>query len=97
MNTSTTRRILATAAAAGVLSVATALPAGAEPDPGYPGSTGVSATTQDGPQTVIRQVLVDDNALEYLQLGLGALAGIGVAGAAMAGVRRVGHRAPHPA
>jgi hypothetical protein len=46
---------------------------------------------------VIREVAVDDDALEYLQIGLGALAGVVVAGGAVLGMRRLGHRAPHPA
>jgi hypothetical protein len=91
MNT-TTRRILSTAAAAGVLSIATALPASAEPDWGSPGSTG-----DPGMPVQTRDVPIDDNAVEYVQIGLGALAGMVVAGAAAVTVRRFGHDAPHPA
>lgn len=97
MNT-TTRRIISTTAVAGVLSIATALPATAEPDWGQPGSdtTAVSSSTS-APQTVIREVFVDDGAVEYLQIGLGALAGMAVAGAAAVGARRLVRQAPHPA
>lgn len=94
MNT-TTRRILSAAAATGVLSLATAMPATAKPDPGFPGSSGESTTSDSGTKTVIREVLVDDDALEYLQIGLGALAGMAAAGAAAVTVRRRGHHAPH--
>ena len=95
MNT-TTRRILSATAAAGVLSLATVVPAFAEPDWGTPGSSGGSTTTSDtGPQTVIREVFVDDDTVEYLQIGLGALAGMALTGAAVVGVRRHEHRAPH--
>lgn len=97
MNT-TTRTILSTTAAAGVLSLATVAPAFAEPDWGTPGSSGATIeNTDQGAQTVIREVLVDDNSLEFLQIGLAALAGVAVAGAAAAGVRRREHQAAHPA
>lgn len=110
----TTRRILATTAAAGVLSIATALPATAIPEPGSPGSADNSQrhdqglylrrtahgaaepTTSANTTTNTREVVVDHD-VEYLQIGLGALAGMAVAGAAAVGVRRLGHRAPHPA
>jgi hypothetical protein len=91
MNT-TTRTMLSTTAAAGILSLAAVSPASAEPDWGVPGSSG----TSPGQPTEIR-VFVDDNSLEYLQIGLAALAGMAVAGAAAVGVRRHEHRAPHPA
>lgn len=94
----TTRTILSTTAAAGVLSLAAVAPASAEPDWGTPGSRGTTIEdTGQGSQTVIREVLVDDNSLEYLQIGLAALAGVAVAGAAAAGVRRHEHHAAHPA
>ena len=97
MNLSTTtRRALSTAAAAGVISLAAAVPATAAPDPGFPGSTGDPGQAQTG-DSGTRQVLVDDNALEYVQIGLGALAGMTLAGAAAFGVRRVERHAPHPA
>ncbi|QZY30385.1 hypothetical protein [Nocardioides coralli] len=92
MNT-TARRIFSTTAVTAVLSIATAVPASAEPDWGVPGSTGGGGATT----TQVREVPIDDNALEYLQIGLGALAGMAVAGAAAVSVRRFGHHAPHPA
>ena len=97
MNT-TTRTILSTTAAAGVLSLVAIAPVAAEPDWGTPGSSGTTIENSDqGSQTVIREVLVDDNSLELFQIGLAALAGVAVAGAAAAGVRRREHHATHPA
>ena len=42
-------------------------------------------------------VVVDDDALEYLQIGLAALTSMAIAGAAAVGMRRLGNREPHPA
>ena len=109
MNT-TIRRILTTAAATGVLSLATAVPGVAKPEWTEPAasSDGSSSPLCSPPpacyptgetRTVTREVQVDDDAWEYVQLGLGALAGAAVAGtAAAAGValRRRGQHAPHP-
>ena len=79
------RRILAGLAGGGVLTLVTAVPAAAIPDPGSPPSVG-------GTTTVVREVQVraDDDALELLQIGLGALGGVVVAaaGAAAIGIRR---------
>lgn len=98
MNT-TTRRMISTAAAAGVLSLATAVPVAAEPvwiEPAAP----TNGATSSQPETVIHEVRVDDDAWEYVQLGLGALVGVtlvGAAGAAGVALRRRAHHAPHPA
>jgi hypothetical protein len=108
MNTTTTRRFLTTAAAAGVLSLGAAFPASAWPDPGAPGSTGKGGATtvrdvptkivrNDPSATVVREVLVDDDAVEYAQIALGALTGLAVASAAAVGFRRREQHAPHPA
>ncbi|KGN33002.1 hypothetical protein N802_15530 [Knoellia sinensis KCTC 19936] len=86
-------------------------PAGARPDPGEPLHNGTGQTrpdgsilqnnppdsgssiTDSGPATVT----IDDNAVEYLQLGAGVLAGVALAGAGVAMVSRHHHRAAHPA
>ena len=75
MNT-TIRRILMTTAAAGVFSLATAVPASAEHERGA------------GPQSVTREGFVDDADLVYLRTGLGALFGMTFAGAAVVGIHR---------
>jgi hypothetical protein len=49
---------------------------------------------------VTRQVHVDDDAWEYVQVGVGVLAGAtlaGAAGAAGVALRRRGQHTPHPA
>jgi hypothetical protein len=84
--------------AGATLCIAASSPVAASPDPGYPGASGATSTSAGGgTTTVIREVVVDDDALEYLQIGLGALAGVVAAGGAVLGMRRLGHRAPHPA
>ena len=105
----TTRRILSAAAATGVLSLASAVPSVAKPDwtePAAPsdGSTPLCSPppachTTDEPRTVTREVHVDDDAWEYVQMGLGALVGAtlaGAAGAAGVAMRHRGQHAPHP-
>ena len=119
---STTRRIITTAAAAGGLSLGTALPVSAAPDPGATGSAGHGGATMVGdhprrtvrndpsatvehptrtvrndPSTVVVREVVDDEAVAYVQIGLGALAGMALAGAAAVGLRRRERHAPHPA
>jgi hypothetical protein len=91
--TTTTRRIASTVAATGVLSLATALPAAAIPDPGPPFPNGASNIERS---TTVREVVhEDDNAIEYLQIGVGAAGGLVLAGVAAAafGARR--HRTQH--
>jgi hypothetical protein len=119
---STTRRIITTAAAAGVLSLGTALPVSAAPDPGATGSGGNAGATTTGnhhtrtvrndpsaivdhptrtvrndPSTIVVREVVDDDAVAYVQIGLGALAGMALAGAAAVGLRRRERHTPHPA
>ena len=94
--TTTIRRIASTAGTAGLISLGTFVPASAVPDPGFPGSTGDPGHSQTE-QSGVRQVFIDDNALEYVQIGLGALAGVTLAGAAAFGLRRMERHAPHPA
>jgi hypothetical protein len=92
--TTTTRRIASTVAATGVLSLATALPAAAIPDPGPPVSPG-GPTTQ-GSSSIVREVVhEDDNAVEYLQIGLGAAGGLVLAGVAAAALGARRHRTQH--
>lgn len=106
MNT-TTRRMLSTAAATGVLSLAATVPAVAKPEwtePAAP-TNGSDAPlcspppachTTNEPQTVIREtVQVDDDAWEYSQIGLGAVAGATLAGAAVAAGVALWRRGPH--
>lgn len=94
MYLTTTRRIVSTAVAAGVISLATVMPAAAEPEPGFPGSSGDPGQAPAS-TTEIREVFIDDGALEYLQIGLGALVGMGLAGVAAVGARRVTRHTPH--
>lgn len=94
MNT-TARRILSSGAAAGLLSVAIAVPAAAKPEWTEPAAASGGSTTSES-TAVIRKVFVDDDAWEYLQIGLGAVAGATVVGAAAVALRRREPRAPHP-
>lgn len=89
--------------ASGLIALSLAGPASARPDPGtggwqelrctngcYEGGTSGSDPTQ--------YVVLDDNAVEFLQLGAGLLAGIAFAGAGMAVASRRNHgHAAHPA
>lgn len=95
------RRGAAVIGASGLIALSLAGPAAARPDPG----TGElhersSATVVDVPTvTRVTQVLrIDDNAVEYLQLGAGVAAGLALGGAGMLLVsRRTQGRAPSPA
>lgn len=87
MNT-TTRRILAAGAATGAFTLATAVPAAAKPE--WTEHAAVVGATTSEPRVVTREVFVDDDAWEYLQIGIGALAGVTFAGAAAAAIRRRG-------
>ena len=89
-----TRRIVSAVAATGVLALATAVPAAAKPEWTEPAGA-VNGTTQ--PRVVIHEVSVDDDAWEYLQIGVGALAGVTVAGAAAVALRRRENSATSPA
>jgi hypothetical protein len=91
---STFRRSSAAVGAAGILALTLAGPASARVDPGageLPRCT--SACFEGGTtETPITQVLrVDDNAVDFLQLGGGVLAGIALAGAGMAVASRRNH------
>ena len=107
------RRAAGVLATAALASLVTVTPAFARPDPGEPLPTaGTSKARPDGsvlqhsaPTPAVRSlpapttVTLDDDAVEYLQIGLGALGGIALMGAAATAVsashRRHGHA--HPA
>lgn len=89
----TIRRLAAAVTVSGCTVLILAAPAQAKPDWG-------ERTSTDGSSTIVREVTVpvDDNSLELLQIGLGALAGIGVAGAGAAAINaRQNRRRPQPA
>ena len=83
--TSRTRRSLATLAAGGLLTLATALPA-----------TAVVLEDPIGTPPAL-QVVVPDTGIELNQLALGALAGIALAGAGAAAIRARRNHHPQPA
>lgn len=89
MNTRTTlgRRALAALAAGGILTLASALPATAVNVPDPIGTEKVVVL----PGTIER---FDDDALEFVQIGLGALGGIALAGAGAAAMRARRHHHP---
>ena len=86
--TTTVRQGAAAIGASGLIALSLASPAAARPDPGtgspqrcssscYVGGANASGPTQF--------ITLDDNAVEYLQLGAGVLAGIALAGAGLCG------------
>jgi hypothetical protein len=85
-----TSGLLATTALAGILLAA---PAQAIPDPGTGGTDPVPVVPQSVPGPADP---LDDDAVEYLQLGAGLIAGVALAGAGAALVSRRHHRDPHP-
>ncbi len=97
----TIRRGSAAIGASGLIALSLAGPAAARTDPG----TGElheqsSATRVDTPTVtpVIQVLRIDDNAVEYLQLGAGVAAGLTLGGAGMVLVSRRAHgRTPSPA
>ena len=107
------RRGAAAVGAAGLLALSLAGPAMARQDPGggapqQPSQeasechylnrcTGAGApdTTPEVPQP--RVVTIDDNALEYLQVGAGLMTGLALGGAGVLLARRHGHVHPSPA
>jgi hypothetical protein len=93
------RTCLATIGAAALVGLVMAGPASARPDDGEkePRRTSVQGPSVARQDTtpVIRFVPTDDNALEQVQIGLGALGGLALAGAAAGAVsaRRRHHHA----
>ncbi|WP_345201116.1 hypothetical protein [Fodinibacter luteus] len=86
-----TSGVLAATALAGLLLAA---PAQAIPDPGTGGRDFPPGTF--GPAPKGTTIVVDDDAVEYLQIGAGLIAGVALAGAGAAMVSRRHHRDPHP-
>ena len=72
-----------------------AAPAAAQPDPGTGGRDFAPASSVTVPQGPT--IVVDDDAVELLQVGAGILAGLALAGAGAALVSRRHHRDPSPA
>lgn len=97
------RRDAAALGASGLIALSLAGPASARPDPGTGGSQELRCTTgcYEGGTTgsdPTQFVTLDDNAVEFLQLGAGLLAGVALAGAGMAVASRRSHaHATHPA
>lgn len=94
MSTSHTLRTSGLLAATALAGILLAAPAEARPDPGTGGrdfAPGTSVPSPKGPP-----IIVDDGAVEYLQLGAGLIAGVALAGAGAAMVSRRHHRDPHP-
>ena len=92
------RTSLATIGAAALVGLVLAGPASARPDDGEkaPQRTSVQSPSDTSAKSPgIRFVQIDDNALEQLQIGLGALGGMALAGAAAGAVtvRRRHHHA----
>ncbi len=102
-HTTPARRTASALAASALLALVVAAPAAARPDPGTGGTDprpnavrGPDAgTTGNGTRPTI--VVVDDDAVEVLQIGAGILAGLALAGAGAAMVSRRTHRDPSPA
>lgn len=82
--TTTTRRILSTLAAVGLLCLGTAGPAAAEHEPG------------SGPPSSTREGYVSDDELEPLRTGMGAVLVTALAGTAALAIRRRRHLVPSP-
>lgn len=108
MTTTTTRRGLAALALGLALSATATTTASARQDPGPAPSLPYSqhayenhylspTPTGEAVAPVPRVVRLDDDAIEYVQLGGGLLAGLAIAGAGMALVSRRAHGHAHPA
>jgi hypothetical protein len=94
--TSTIRRGAAALGVSGLIALTLAGPAAARPDPGTGERPQCTSGCYEGGATSSTQIFrVDDNAVEFLQLGAGVLAGIALAGAGLAVASRRSH-AHHP-
>lgn len=85
-NTASVRRTGSALGATALLALLLAAPAAARPDPGTGGRDFGPVTTQ--PEPLPPAIPMDDEAVEYLQVGVGILAGIALAGAGAALVSR---------
>jgi hypothetical protein len=92
----TLRRGASALGVAGLLALALAAPASARQDKGT-GSLHDDVTIAPTNPVPTRIVLTDDDALEYLQVGVGALAGMALAGGAAVAVGRRHRTHPTPA
>ncbi|WP_404383980.1 hypothetical protein LL946_01290 [Knoellia locipacati] len=101
----TSRRAAAAAATTAVAGILTIVPAHARQDPGP--SVGAKDARPDGSSLQYSapapaspslpapaMLVIDDGAVEYLQIGLGAVAGMAVVGAVVASTRRHAHAQP---
>ena len=93
-HTASVRRTGSALGACALTALLLAAPAAAQPDPGTGGRDFTPGSSVPGPQGPT--IVVDDDALELLQVGAGILAGIALAGAgaALASRRRHGHPTP---
>jgi hypothetical protein len=102
-HTTSIRRAASVLGAAGLIALSMAAPASARQDPGTGGAHewtqwSDSTTGDTGNQQAPTTRVVDDNAVEVLQLGAGILAGVALAGAAVTMASRRSHnRVGHPA
>ncbi|HET7276675.1 MAG TPA: hypothetical protein VFJ22_01230 [Dermatophilaceae bacterium] len=95
--TTAVRRGAAALGASGLIALSLAGPAAARQDPGNGDLHGPSIIVPVDPNPMPPVVRVDDNALEYLQIGGGLLAGMALAGAGAALVSRRNHAHVRPA
>jgi hypothetical protein len=95
----TIRRAAAAGGATGLIALSLAGPAAARPDPGTGELTHCTSDCYQGGSPATSAVLTaNDNAVEYVQLGAGVLAGIALTGGAVAVLSRRSHtHAAHPA
>jgi hypothetical protein len=95
-HTTPARRTASALAASALIALLAAAPAAARQDPGTGGRDFGPGDRVSSP-TPAGTLVVDDDAVEYLQVGAGLLAGIALAGAGAALVSRRNHREPSPA
>ncbi len=91
------RRGATALAASGLVALTLASPASARPDDGRMEYKGQLARPVPVGPASRPPIAVDDNAVEYFQIGAGLLAGVALAGAGAAAASRVRRSHPHPA
>lgn len=92
-NTASVRRTGSALGACALTALVLAAPAAAVPDPGTGGRDFAPRSAVSGPPTTTTPtIVVDDDAVELLQVGAGILAGIALAGAGAAMVSRRRHQ-----